>query len=75
MGVPIATTMVINTFALQVGPLAKFYIIQPIVRWFKMLQAVTQDQMTLIYEGPSFDISLRFSQVLNCIFVAMMYGG
>lgn len=75
VGVSITMTMIINVIVPQLGPLAKTYVIFPVKRWFKSHSAVTQDQMNALYEGPSFDISIRFPLVLNTLFVTMCYCG
>lgn len=75
VGVGIVSTMIVNVIVPQLAPLLQTYVLYPLKRRHKIKAAVTQEQMNKLYEGPPFDISLRFPLVLNTLFVTLFYCG
>jgi hypothetical protein len=44
-------------------------------RWLAVTTAVTQDELNAAFEGYDFDISTRYGEVLNVLFVTMVFSG
>lgn len=73
VGSSIATTMLINVVVPHIGPVFKTFFLQPIKRTLLSSLVFTQEEMNVLYEGPSFTIEERYPLVLNTVFVTMFY--
>jgi len=75
IGASLTLTMLINVIVPHIGPLAKCLVVNPLKKFVKRRNAITQDQLDKLYESPKFEIETRYAFVLNCVFVTMVYGG
>jgi hypothetical protein len=74
VGSPLLFAIVSSPLSARLGTLVRF-ITYRVKRWLSMSSAVTQDELNAAFEGLDFDLSTRYGEVLNVLFVTMCFSG
>jgi len=74
VGSPLLFAIVTSPLSARLGTLVRF-ITYRVKRWLSMSSAVTQDELNAAFEGLDFDLSTRYGEVLNVLFVTMCFSG
>jgi hypothetical protein len=75
VGVALMLNMCINIFAPHAPYLAQWVVIGPLMRTLFAGSKDTQDAQNRLFNGPEFNIAIRFPLILNTIFTCMFYCG
>ena len=73
VGVPIAMTIIATPLSARAATAIR-YVSFKYTRFTAPNHAVTQDQLNRAFEGPDFDLSTRYGEVLNILFLTMTFG-
>ncbi|OQR84185.1 hypothetical protein ACHHYP_13738 [Achlya hypogyna] len=80
VGVALLLTMIINILSPQLGVLVT-YVVLEVKRWvdrgcsfnYSRTRQETQRDLEALYRGPEFDLATRYSQVINTIFITLLF--
>uniref|UniRef100_A0A7S2JXD2 Anoctamin transmembrane domain-containing protein n=1 Tax=Zooxanthella nutricula TaxID=1333877 RepID=A0A7S2JXD2_9DINO len=75
VGATLVLTIILQVFTTTIPPLARSYVVAPLLARFYSRRKVTQEAMNAVYMMPPWNLSLRLAQTLNVIFCILMYSG
>ncbi|RLN87770.1 hypothetical protein BBJ28_00024980, partial [Nothophytophthora sp. Chile5] len=75
VGMGITMTMLINSVAPQLLLLLQLCVLSPVQRCLARRHIRTQAKMNQLYAGPTFDLAVRYSMVLNSVCVTFIFCG
>ena len=74
VGTSLAIAIITSPLTARFGTLLRFISFR-LKRWLAVSSAVTQDELNTAFEGYEFDLSTRYGEVLNVLFVTMVFSG
>ncbi|EQC32603.1 hypothetical protein SDRG_09917 [Saprolegnia diclina VS20] len=80
VGVALLLTMLINAISPQIGVFVT-YLLRQVAQWrdrsftfdFTRTRQETQRDLEALYRGPEFDLATRYSQIINTIFITLLF--
>jgi hypothetical protein len=75
VGSAICTTMMINIIVPHLGPILEVLFFRGCKRRSARKNILTQQELNRVYEGPKFELAVRYAVTLNSLFVSMLYCG
>jgi hypothetical protein len=75
VGSAICTTMMINVFVPHLQPILEVLVFRGCKRRSARKTKLTQAELNRVFEGPKFELAVRYAVTLNSLFVSMLYAG
>jgi len=73
VGTALVMTVIATPLSARFGTVARYFTFRA-KRFVSLGSAVTQDQLNKAFEGMDFDLSTRYGEVMNVLFVTMTFG-